>query len=85
MYATHIFDGLSDWITHLALVGGGKHVRGGPVAEFPELRGRKVLHAATGWLREERQKAREQPSAAAQAPQKSKSDLFGSRQMAYYR
>ena len=84
VYATHIFDGLADWMTHLALVANGSLVKAGPVADFPELQGdRKVLPVATKWLRAERERARAQPKQ--QVPKQSKTDLFGSRQMAYYR
>ena len=30
IYATHIFDGLEPWITHLAYVAGGRLQRGAP-------------------------------------------------------
>ena len=38
VYATHIFDGLQGWATHLAHVSKGKLLRGGPVSEAaPEM------------------------------------------------
>lgn len=38
IYATHIFDGLQGWATHLAHVSRGKLLRGGPVEEVaPEM------------------------------------------------
>jgi ABC-type Na+ transport system ATPase subunit NatA len=83
VYATHIFDGLADWITHLAFLSDGRLVQGGPVADFPELQGKKLLHTATAWLREERERMHAKPKRAAQSV--SKADLFGSRQMAFYR
>lgn len=83
LYATHIFDGLADWMTHIAFVSDGALVKGGPVSDFPEFQEGKVLHAATAWLRAERDRLRAAPKAAAAAA--TKSDLFGSRQMAFYR
>ena len=37
IYATHIFDGLEDWATHIVLLEGGRLVRAGLLAELPEL------------------------------------------------
>lgn len=31
MYATHIFDGLENWLTHLAFVSHGKLLKGMPL------------------------------------------------------
>jgi CCR4-NOT complex subunit CAF16 len=42
LLATHIFDGLKDWMTHVALVSDGKLLKGGPVEDFPELHEGKV-------------------------------------------
>eukprot|EP00295_Goniomonas_pacifica_P001363 CAMPEP_0175811700 /NCGR_PEP_ID=MMETSP0107_2-20121207/3986_1 /TAXON_ID=195067 ORGANISM="Goniomonas pacifica, Strain CCMP1869" /NCGR_SAMPLE_ID=MMETSP0107_2 /ASSEMBLY_ACC=CAM_ASM_000203 /LENGTH=343 /DNA_ID=CAMNT_0017123519 /DNA_START=61 /DNA_END=1092 /DNA_ORIENTATION=+ len=36
-YATHIFDGLDGWASHIAYIRDGKLARFGPVADFPEL------------------------------------------------
>ena len=33
MYATHIFDGLEGWLTHLVFVSDGKLLKGMPVLE----------------------------------------------------
>ena len=54
VYATHIFDGLESWATHFAYVEGGVLKRGAPVADLPELAGRKLLPTMEAWLREER-------------------------------
>jgi CCR4-NOT complex subunit CAF16 len=83
VYATHIFDGLAEWMTHIAFVSDGQLVKGGPVGEFPEFHQGKVLHAAITWLRAERDRLRSKPKA--QVAMKMKSDMFGSRQMAFYR
>jgi CCR4-NOT complex subunit CAF16 len=37
VYATHIFDGLEDWGTHIALLENGRLVRAEPLATLPEL------------------------------------------------
>jgi len=61
VYATHIFDGLDAWPTHLAYVNDGRLVKFGPVADFPELAQRHAAGAAApllrtieAWLREAR-------------------------------
>ncbi|KAK9826750.1 hypothetical protein WJX81_004901 [Elliptochloris bilobata] len=59
LYATHIFDGLARWATHLALVEEGRLVLGGPVGDVPELRaGGKLLGVVEAWLRSERERRR---------------------------
>ena len=64
VYATHIFDGLERWATHLALLAGGRLALT-PTAEMPQLakyNGRlfPFMHA---WLREDQQRAAALPSA----------------------
>lgn len=83
LYATHIYDGISDWMTHIAFMSDGEMIRGGPVSDFPQLQNTKVLHTASKWLREEREKIKARPKQA--PPTQSKKDVFGSRQMAFYR
>lgn len=82
VYATHIFDGLKEWMTHIAFVSDGHMVKGGPVEDFPELQQGKVLHTAAKWLREERDRLRSKPKPA--AVHKSKAEIFGSRHMAFF-
>ena len=58
VYATHIFDGLERWATHVALLAGGR-LQLAPTHEMPQLaryNGRlfPFMHA---WLREEQQRA----------------------------
>lgn len=83
LYATHIYDGISNWMTHVAFVSDGEMVRGGPISEFPQLQHGKVLHTASKWLREEREKIRAKPKQVTKAVPKK--DVFGSRQMAFFR
>lgn len=61
VYATHIFDGLDDWPTHLAYVADGRLVKFGTVAEFAELQERRtagivapLLRTIESWLRANR-------------------------------
>lgn len=92
VYATHIFDGLEPWITHLAYVSEGTLVKGGPVAEFEELRvpGRKLLRTVDTWLRTERDGKRAKGTEPAHEAEKRThtTDPFSSaygRHMAFYR
>lgn len=64
LYATHIFDGLENWITHLAYMEDGKLIKAGARDTIPELQeatasGRKLLHVVEAWLRVELEKRRE--------------------------
>lgn len=65
VYATHIFDGLEGWVTHVAYMEEGQIIKGGPkdsIAEFAALQQpapgtaakRKVLHVVEDWLRAEK-------------------------------
>lgn len=61
IYATHIFDGLESWPTHVAYVAGGRLRLLKPAEEIPELQEGRLLELVVGWLREEKveRKARE--------------------------
>ncbi len=91
LQATHIFDGLESWPTHLVYAEGGKMIRGGPVESIPEMQaaaaGKKLLHIVEGWLREEKRKRREAAAAAGpqQAQQQRRSPLMPSKHMAFFR
>lgn len=65
VYATHIFDGLDRWGTHLARLQAGNLLQYGPVSEFTELQARleggsmsPLLKTVTAWLREEKERER---------------------------
>ena len=65
VYATHIFDGLDDWPTHLAFISDGKLARFGSLAEYPELadtRARGIvaplLRTVESWMRRHRDERR---------------------------
>lgn len=55
VYATHIFDGLEGWPTHMAYVERGAVVRGGALAGLPELATcDRLLTVVETWLRQEK-------------------------------
>jgi CCR4-NOT complex subunit CAF16 len=83
LLATHIFDGLKDWMTHIALVSDGRMLKGGPVEDFPDLKEGKVMKTAYTWLHDERERMRKLPKK--QVKVKSAAEMFGSRHMAYCR
>lgn len=91
IYATHIFDGLESWPTHIAYVEDGRMVTGGPVMSIPALHeGRKLLHVVEKWLRAEkesrRKKAAEGGKAATEAQvQKRQMPLMPSKHLAFFR
>jgi hypothetical protein len=71
-------------MTHLVLVSEGKLAKHGPVNSFPELKeGNKLLHTAIKWLRAERDQMRAHPKE--KAASKTPAQMFGSRQMAFFR
>lgn len=82
IYATHIFDGMEKWATHIAYLENGKMIRGGPANEMRELHdGTKLLTIVETWLREEKEN---RASKAAKVP-KTRAPLMPSKHMAFYR
>jgi CCR4-NOT complex subunit CAF16 len=82
IYATHIFDGMENWATHLAYLEGGAMVRGGSVEEIKELQSdKKLLHIVEAWLREEKKnrKIRDTQTVKSQTP------AMPSKHMAFFR
>ncbi|KAL3675079.1 hypothetical protein R1sor_025027 [Riccia sorocarpa] len=53
IYATHIFDGLQSWPTHLAYVANGKLQLAKPIKEIPELKELSLMRTIEKWLRKE--------------------------------
>eukprot|EP00216_Chloropicon_sp_CCMP2111_P005706 CAMPEP_0198237444 /NCGR_PEP_ID=MMETSP1446-20131203/3295_1 /TAXON_ID=1461542 ORGANISM="Unidentified sp, Strain CCMP2111" /NCGR_SAMPLE_ID=MMETSP1446 /ASSEMBLY_ACC=CAM_ASM_001112 /LENGTH=315 /DNA_ID=CAMNT_0043919611 /DNA_START=229 /DNA_END=1173 /DNA_ORIENTATION=- len=51
IYATHIFDGLETWPSHLAFFAGGKMECCEPASSFPELKEGKLVNLVANWLR----------------------------------
>jgi CCR4-NOT complex subunit CAF16 len=51
LYATHIFDGLADWATHLVHLSRGRVRLVAPIADIEELRTASLLRTVERWLR----------------------------------
>ena len=88
VYATHIFDGMEPWMTHIAFTSDGKLVHGGLKEDVGDLKGvRHLLSTVYDWLVVDRtnRKEREIVEKANPKPKSSLEDRFGSRHMAYYR
>ncbi len=82
IYATHIFDGMEKWATHIAYLENGKMIRGGPANELKELHnGTKLLTIVENWLRDER----ENRASKSARTTKNKAPLMPSKHMAFYR
>ena len=65
MYATHIFDGLDDWPTHLAFISDGALARFGPVSGYTDLTEKRaagvvapLLRTVEFWMRKNRDDTR---------------------------
>lgn len=54
VYATHIFDGLEDWPTHLMYLANGRLQEFAPATDFPELEQGQLLSLVERWLRAEK-------------------------------
>eukprot|EP00210_Caulerpa_lentillifera_P007258 g6944.t1 len=83
VYATHIFDGMEQWATHLAYIESGKLAKWGTREELLRLNeGTKLLHCVEAWLRESKTNKH---SAESTAIKTTKMDMFPSKHMAFYR
>ena len=90
VYATHIFDGMADWMTHLAFTSNGELKYGGAKADIPEIQGTKhLLTTIERWLRVDRDERRAREAERLANPEaQRKTDAashFQTRHMAYYR
>ncbi|KAL9431129.1 hypothetical protein AB3S75_026343 [Citrus x aurantiifolia] len=90
VYATHIFDGLETWATHLAYIQDGELRRAEKLAELDELRNStNLLSAVESWLRSETKLEKKRPVDPPKQVQKTSpfgsSPFMSSRHMAYYR
>ena len=86
VYATHIFDGMEKWMTHIAFASNGQLRYGGAKADVPGLQGvRHLLSTIDAWLRVDRDERREREAKEALEPKKAPGPKFESRHMAYYR
>ncbi|CAM6101833.1 unnamed protein product [Calypogeia fissa] len=94
VYATHIFDGLETWASHIAYVEDGKLKRAEPISKLSELQSSKAknLIQVVEWLRTEREEREQKKAAKVSTPERYKvhrpdavSHWTSSRHMAYYR
>ncbi len=88
VYCTHIFDGLENWLTHMAYFEGGKMTIGGTVGEIKELNeGNKLLTVVEKWLRQEKvtRKEEEKLNGGVVKVQQRKIPIMPSKHMAFYR
>ncbi|KAB2022878.1 hypothetical protein ERO13_D07G220200v2 [Gossypium hirsutum] len=90
VYATHIFDGLETWATHLAYIQDGQLKRSAKLTEINELKSSEnLLSVVEAWLRSETKCEKKKPSNSPAQVQKSSpfgtSPFMSSRHMAYYR
>lgn len=85
MYATHIFDGLETWATHLAYIQDGELRKAEKLTEVNELKSStNLLSVVESWLRSETKVEKKRlTNTAAQTPKTS--PFMSSRHMAYYR
>ncbi|KAL2897432.1 ABC transporter I family member 19 [Bienertia sinuspersici] len=90
VYATHIFDGLETWATHLAYIQEGELKRKEKLAELHELKNSaNLLSVVESWLRSETKLKKKTPVTSAAHNNRSSgfdaSPFRSSRHMAYYR
>ncbi|KAF9683034.1 hypothetical protein SADUNF_Sadunf05G0170200 [Salix dunnii] len=89
VYATHIFDGLETWATHLAYIQDGELKRAEKLIEVHELKNSaNLLSVVESWLRSETKKEKKPANTPAQNQKASpfgSSPFMSSRHMAYYR
>ncbi|KOM35160.1 hypothetical protein LR48_Vigan02g131000 [Vigna angularis] len=82
VYATHIFDGLEAWATHLAYIQDGELRRAEKISDVNELKSStNLLSVVEDWLRAETKGVKKKPVQKNFAS----SPFFSSRHMAYYR
>ncbi|XP_010490645.1 PREDICTED: ABC transporter I family member 20-like isoform X1 [Camelina sativa] len=58
IYATHIFDGLEDWPTHIVYVANGKLQLALPMEKVKETSKKSLMRTVEAWLRKERDEER---------------------------
>ena len=80
LQATHIFDGLESWPTHLMYLAGGRVQHCRLATDFPELQQGRLLDLVERWLREE--KAQRKAAKAQQEEQGSSREAKHGMQMA---
>ncbi|CAF2262215.1 unnamed protein product [Brassica napus] len=88
VYATHIFDGLETWATHLAYIQNGELNRSSKMADISEMKtSPNLLSVVESWLRSETKidKKKKEPVPAWKPTPFDNSPFRSSRHMAYYR
>ncbi|XP_054790632.1 ABC transporter I family member 19-like [Prosopis cineraria] len=89
VYATHIFDGLETWATHLAYIQDGELRRAEKLSDISELScSSNLLSVVESWLRAETKLEKKNPVNPPSGIQKTSfgsSPFISSRHMAYYR
>lgn len=90
VYATHIFDGLETWATHLVYIQDGELRRAERLTEVDDLKSSANLHSVVeAWLRSETKREKKKPVTTSSQPQRTSlsgaSPFTSSRHMAYYR
>ncbi|KAJ0052789.1 hypothetical protein Pint_01707 [Pistacia integerrima] len=90
VYATHIFDGLETWATHLAYIQDGELRRAEKLTEVDELKSSaNLLSVVESWLRSEtkleKKKNINPPAQVQKSSPFGTSPFMSSRHMAYYR
>ncbi|KAF5482428.1 hypothetical protein F2P56_003000 [Juglans regia] len=90
VYATHIFDGLETWATHLAYIQDGELRRVQKLSEVNELKNSaNLLSVVESWLRAETKREKKKPTNPPAQIQKTSpfgsSPFMSSRHMAYFR
>ncbi|CAH9076249.1 unnamed protein product [Cuscuta europaea] len=58
IYATHIFDGLEDWPSHIVYVANGKLQLATPMSKVKEMSNISLMRTVESWLRKERDEQR---------------------------
>ncbi|XP_057853447.2 ABC transporter I family member 20 isoform X2 [Cryptomeria japonica] len=80
VYATHIFDGLADWPSHIAYVAHGKLQLALPLKEVDEMKELSLMRTVEKWLRKEKEeKKKRQKERKAQGLPEFEDDIEGSR------
>lgn len=88
VYATHIFDGLETWATHLAYIQDGELRKAEKLSEVDELKNSaNLLSVVETWLRAETKLEKKKPPSNNKnnASPFGSSPFMSSRQMAYFR
>ncbi|KAJ7977221.1 ABC transporter-like protein [Quillaja saponaria] len=85
VYATHIFDGLETWATHLAYIQDGELRRAEKLSDVSELKNsNNLLSVVESWLRAETKREKKNPINPLNQIPKTNNPFLSSKHMAYY-